>query len=274
MGRDGVLPEAELDLTVVMPFFNPGPRLGATVRDVVAVLQETGATFEVLAVSDGSTDHSEATVRVGGTAGTGGVELVVLAEHAGKGRAVREGLARGRGRYLGFIDADGDVPPDLLAEFLTIARERRPDAILGSKRHDDSEVVYPLARRVYSWGYQQLIRALFHLEVRDTQTGIKLVRRDVLESVLPSMVEQGYAFDLELLVLARRRGYQDFVEAPVRILRRFGSTVSPRVVGAMVRDTFAIWWRLYVRGSYGPQDPPAGRSDGSRGRAGPAGSSR
>ena len=256
MGKSGAWPAAELDLTVVMPFFNPGPRLGATVRDVVAVLQETGASFEVLAVSDGSTDGSEATVR-GSSAS--GVTLVVLPVHAGKGHAVREGLARGRGRYLGFIDADGDVPADTIAEFLAVARERRPDAVLGSKRHEGSEVVYPLARRVYSWGYQQLIRLLFHLDVRDTQAGVKLVRRDVLEAVLPSMVEEGYAFDLELLVLARRRGYGDFVEAPVRILRRFTSTVSPRVVFAMLHDTFAIWWRLSVRGSYGPQGPPATR---------------
>jgi len=268
MGANGApLPAAEVDLTVVMPFFNPGPRLGATVRDVVAVLEETGASFEVLAVSDGSTDGSEATV---GRSPQSGVTLVVLPEHAGKGHAVREGLARGRGRYLGFIDADGDVPADTIAEFLVVARERRPDAVLGSKRHEASDVVYPFARRVYSWGYQQLIRLLFRLDVRDTQAGIKLVRRDVLEAVLPSMVEERYAFDLELLVLARRRGYGDFVEAPVRILRRFTSTISPRVVLAMLRDTFAVWWRLNVHRSYGPQDAPAPRPSGAAAGSGSA----
>ena len=85
---------------------------------------------------------------------------------------------------------------------------------------------------------------LFHLDVRDTQAGIKLVRREVLVEVLPVMVEQGYAFDLEMLVIARRLGYRHLVEAPVRIGRRFTSTVSRRVVVEMLRDTFAIWWRL------------------------------
>jgi glycosyltransferase involved in cell wall biosynthesis len=248
-GEGRRLPAAELDLTVVMPFFNPGPQLATTVADVVAVLESTGATFEVLAVSDGSTDGSEATL---GETPPKGVQLVVLPEHAGKGQAVRAGLARGRGRYLGFIDADGDVPADLLAEFLSVAEENHPDGVLGSKRHPQSEVVYPLARRLYSWGYQQLVRLLFRLDVRDTQAGIKLVRRDVLEAVLPWMVEQGFAFDLELLVIARRLGYQDFLEAPVRIGRRFTSTVSTKVVGQMLRDTFAIWWRLHVRHEYGP----------------------
>ena len=165
---------------------------------------------------------------------------------------MRAGLARGRGRYLGFIDGDGDVPPDLLADFVAVVELDHPDVVLGSKRHPASQVVYPPARRLYSWGYQQLVRVLFRLRVRDTQAGIKLVRRDVLVDVLPVMVEQGYAFDLEMLVIASRLGYRHFVEAPVRIGRRFSSTVSWRVVGEMLRDTFRIWWRLYVGHAYGP----------------------
>jgi len=127
--------------------------------------------------------------------------------------------------------------------------------VLGSKRHRDSQVVYPPARRLYSWGYQQLVRLLFHLDVRDTQAGIKLVRRDVLIDVLPSMVVQGYAFDLELLVLARFHGYRHLVEAPVTIGRRFTSTVSSKAVREMLRDTMAIWWRLRVRHAYGKGIP-------------------
>ena len=245
------LPPPVLDLTVVVPYYNPGPVLRATVERAVEVLGDTGITFEVVTVSDGSTDGSDASLE--------GLDpdlvVQVVLPHAGKGRAVRAGLARGRGRYLGFIDGDGDVPPELLAEFVQVVRDEHPDVVLGSKRHPDSQVVYPPARRRYSWGYQQLVRVLFHLDVRDTQAGIKLVRREVLSEVLPLMVEQGYAFDLELLVVARLFGYHHLVEAPVRIGRRFTSTVSPRVVAEMLRDTLAIWWRLQVRRAYGPRPP-------------------
>jgi glycosyltransferase involved in cell wall biosynthesis len=241
------LPEPVLDLTVVMPYYNPGPRLRSTVERTVEVLRSTGASFEVVTVSDGSTDGSDRTLD---DLPRDVVTQVVLPARGGKGQAVRAGLERGRGSYLGFIDADGDVPPELLADFVAVVRERHPDVVLGSKRHRASRVVYPPARRLYSWGYQQLVRLLFHLEVRDTQAGIKLVRREVLSDVLPLMVEQGYAFDLELLVLARRFGHGDLVEAPVRIGRRFTSTVSPKVVAEMLRDTFAIWWRLNVRHGY------------------------
>jgi glycosyltransferase involved in cell wall biosynthesis len=251
------LPAAELDITVVMPYYNPGDRLRATVERTVEVLRATGATFEVVTVSDGSTDGSERTL---GQLPADVVVRVVLPARGGKGQAVRAGLERGRGRYLGFIDADGDVPPELLGDFIEVVRTQQPDVVLGSKRHRASDVVYPPARRLYSWGYQQVVRLLFRLDVRDTQAGIKLVRRDVLVDVLPSMREQGFAFDLELLVVARLHGHRHLVEAPIRIGRRFTSTVSPRAVVEMLRDTLAIWWRLRVRHSYGPAGglPPSG----------------
>jgi len=245
------LPPPVLDLTVVVPYYNPGLALRSTVERTVEVLQDTGISFEVVTVSDGSTDGSDASLE--GLDPT--VVVQVVLPHAGKGRAVRAGLARGRGHYLGFIDGDGDVPPELLADFVQVVQKSRPDVVLGSKRHPDSQVVYPVARRLYSWGYQQLVRVLFHLDVRDTQAGIKLVRREVLAEVLPLMVEEGYAFDLEMLVIARRLGHRDLVEAPVRIGRRFSSTVSRRVVFAMLRDTFAIWRRLRFGHAYGAARP-------------------
>ena len=245
------LPAPVLDLTVVVPYYNPGPALRETVECAVEVLGGTGISFEIVTVSDGSTDGSDSSLE--------GLDpdivVRVVLPHAGKGKAVRAGLARGRGRYLGFIDGDGDVPPELLAEFVEVVEKEQPDVVLGSKRHPESQVVYPVARRLYSWGYQQLVRMLFHLDVRDTQAGIKLVRREVLAEVLPLMVEEGYAFDLEMLVIARRLGHRHLVEAPVRIGRRFSSTVSRRVVFEMLRDTFTIWGRLRFSDAYGPRHP-------------------
>lgn len=62
--------------------------------------------------------------------------------------------------------------------------------MLGSKGHPLSDVEYPFLRHFYSWGYQQLIRVLFRLNLRDSQTGIKLMRRDVVAAVLPRMAEK------------------------------------------------------------------------------------
>ncbi len=254
-GRDPTLAgPGDLDVTVVIPYFNPGHRLGETVRETVDTLGRAGVSFEVVAVSDGSTDGSDAAISA---LAPEVVRQVALPRRIGKGGAVRAGLRNGRGRYLGFIDGDGDIPPALLGTFVAVVDARHPDLVIGSKRHPASDVVYPLTRRLYSWGYRRLVRALFRLDVRDTQAGIKLVRRDVLRAVLPVLVEVGYAFDLELLVAARSAGYDDVVEAPMRVRERLSSTISARSVIAMIGDTFAIWWRQRVRRAYEPD--PASR---------------
>jgi len=254
------LPPAEIDLSLVIPFYNPGHRLGFHVQAVVGALRTERVTFEVIAVSDGSTDGSPASI-----AGIDQVRIVELAENQGKGAALRIGLAQGRGRYLGFIDGDGDIPARQLSHFLAATRAGDPDVVLGSKLHRGSNVVYPPIRRLYSSGYRQLTRLLFRLPTRDTQTGIKLIRRETLAAVLPKMVEKRFAFDLELLVVARRMGYRNFVELPVQIAERFTTTISPRTVWRTLLDTFAIFYRLRVAHFYGPQlAPVSGHSPRSR----------
>jgi glycosyltransferase involved in cell wall biosynthesis/O-antigen/teichoic acid export membrane protein len=252
LGDDPVeLPPAELDLSLVIPFYNPGSRLALHVQDVIRVLRVAQVTFEVIAVSDGSTDGSPASI-----AGIGQVRVVHLPQNQGKGAALRAGLAQGRGRYLGFIDGDGDIPAGQLSHFLAATRIGDPDVVLGTKRHPASDVVYPAIRRLYSFSYQQLNRVLFQLPTRDTQTGIKLIRRETLAAVLPRMVEKRFAFDLELLVVARRMGYDNFVELPVRITERFTSTVRLKSVCMMLIDTLAIFYRLRIARFYGPQVVP------------------
>ena len=239
-----------LDLTVVVPYFNPGDRVRETVEELVRSLSATGTSFEVIAVSDGSTDGSEQALA---DLSSDLVHTVRLRHNCGKGEALRVGFTMGQGRFLGFIDGDGDLPPDQVATLAAIAREAGrpvPDVVLGSKRHPASQVVYPPLRRLYSWVWQQLVLALFGLRVSDTQTGLKLVRREVLAEVLPRMLEKRFAFDLELLVVASRLGYGRFVEVPVHIRQRFGSTVSPRAMAGMLADLIAIFYRVRISRFY------------------------
>src|SRR5580658_31274 len=104
--NQSVLPVESVDVSIVVPYYNPGARLRATVEHMVRVLDASGMTFEIIAVSDGSTDGSPFTL-------AGFPESMVrrmdFATNAGKGAALRAGLGMGRGRYLGFIDADGDI---------------------------------------------------------------------------------------------------------------------------------------------------------------------
>lgn len=246
-----LLEPAVVDLTVVVPCHNVGAeRLAGHLGRICDTLANSGTTYELVPVSDGSTDDSpEAFGRVPADV----LHPIVWADNRGKGEALRAGLAHGRGRYLGFIDGDGDIPAGGLAAFVELARRQQPDVVVGSKRHPAAQVQYPPLRRLYSTGYQLLTRALFGLKVRDTQTGIKLVRRDVVAEVLPRLVEKRFAFDLELLAVAHRLGYRQVAELPVVIGERFPSTISPRSVWRMLQDTLATFWRLRVLRFY---DPP------------------
>ena len=242
-----VMPSRSVDVTIVVPYYNPGASLRTTVEQMVRVLAASEMTFEIIAVSDGSTDGSPFTL-------DGFPESVVrrlnFDTNVGKGHALRVGLGLGRGRYLGFIDADGDISPEFLAPFVSVMRSEEPDIIIGSKRHPESSVHYPPLRHLYSWGYQRLIQLLFRLNVKDTQVGIKLVDGKVMADVLPLLRESRFALDLELLVVARMLGYTRIVEAPVRIEERFGSTISIKAVWSLLIDTLALFWRFRVRHAY------------------------
>ncbi len=246
-GQLWAVEKSDLDLTMVVPYYNPGPLLRTNIENLVRVLKEENARFEIIAVSDGATDGSEKSLD--------GfdpelVRSVVLPTNSGKGQALRVGFAMSRGNYIGFIDADGDVDPTQLHPYLSIVHSYSPDIVLGSKRHPMSDVSYPPIRRVYSWGYQQMIRILFRLNIRDTQTGLKIIRREALAQILPRMVEKRFAFDLELFVVARHLGFRKFFEAPVTIKHQFTSTVSSRAVKGTLLDTLAIFYRLHFLGYY------------------------
>jgi glycosyltransferase involved in cell wall biosynthesis len=242
-----VLPDPTLDVSIVVPYYNAGARLRRTVEHMVRVLDASGMTFEIITVSDGSTDGSPFTLE---GFPDSVVRRVRFATNVGKGHALRAGLWMGQGRYLGFIDADGDISPEFLAPFVSIMRTLEPDIIIGSKRHPESSVHYPPLRRLYSWGYQHLIHLLFRLNVKDTQVGIKLVDRRVIADVLPMLRESRFALDLELLVLAHHLGYTRLVEAPVRIEERFGSTISLKAVWLLLIDTLGLFVRFDLLRQY------------------------
>jgi glycosyltransferase involved in cell wall biosynthesis len=228
-------------LSVVMPLYNEGAHITTNVEQTLSALRILGP-FEIILVNDGSSDNS-------------GEEIARLAEkysgeivslhlpRSGKGEALRRGTQAARGAYVVFLDADLDIPPEQILFFVAIQRVKKADAVIGSKMHPDSTVDYPLRRRIYSLGYFWLVKALFGLRVRDTQTGLKLVRRDLLLAALEKTESRGFTLDLELLVRLAQLGAV-MVEAPVVVeyKMKFGGIGLP-VVWQIFRDTWQVWRR-------------------------------
>ena len=266
-----------LELSVVLPCHNAAPGLRAVLEQLLDRLREVGS-YEMIVVSDGSTDE---TVEIAESFPSSAVRVIDYPTREGKGHALQVGLAEARGAYVAFCDADGDIEPDAIEPFLAVMKLYEPDIVLGSKRHPLSEVHYPPLRRLLSWSYHKLARLLFRVNVRDTQTGFKLIRRDVLAAVLPRMLEKRYAFDLEFLVVARSLGFTRVFEAPVRIQYRFASQVDLRSVLGIGLDTLAIFYRHYILNTYrragerlAEQMPPAAPFFAAERRAREAGRAR
>jgi len=232
-----------LDLSVVTPAFNPGPEFRENLEMLFEALGGAGIRYEVIAVSDGSTDSSHQLVK-GLTDDS--FKLIHYDVHRGKGYALRTGLASARGKYVAFIDSDGDIHWSALEFFFDLMKSHDVDLVIGSKRHPESRVEYPLLRRLMSWAYHAFVRILFGIKLSDTQTGVKLAKRELLAQALPRMLEKRFAFDLELIVVARLLGFRRIIEAPVRLNYKFTSTVSWRTALATAIDTLAIFYRRYI----------------------------
>ncbi|MER7072457.1 glycosyltransferase family 2 protein [Terrabacter sp. NPDC000476] len=257
-GRALAPADPDVTLSVVVPFYNPGDALAPTLARLAAVLDATGHTYEVIAVSDGSTDGSERTV-VGLHPR---VRVDVADRNRGKGAALRRGFAQSRGSYVAFIDADGDICPSHVPAYLEAAMVGGHPVVYADKRHHESVNPSTTKRRVISWTFSTVVTTLFAVEARDTQTGCKVLHRDALAAVFPYLREEGFALDLELFVALGQAGRTGSLGMPVAINERLaGSTISTGSIVRTLKDTLRVFGRCHVGRAYAPArtgTPPAG----------------
>jgi glycosyltransferase involved in cell wall biosynthesis len=232
-------------LTVIVPVYNQAGTIVENIRTIRERVEGgLGERVELIVVSDGSIDASEERLLADESHRA---RVIHYDRNLGKGYAIKAGALAAMGAWISYVDADLDLDPAAIPVFLEQARSESLDLVIGSKRHPDSEVEYPLARRVSSWLYQQLVRMLFHLVVRDTQVGLKVFRREVAEEVFPLLLVKQYAFDLELLAVAHALGFDRLREMPIALHYRFaGSGVRSLAVLYALIDTAAIFYRLRV----------------------------
>ena len=162
-------------------------------------------------------------------------------------------MAKAKGDYIAFIDAGMEIDPNGISMLLEHLEWYNADIIVGSKRHLASVVQYPWDRKILSWGYYLLVRWLFGIKVKDTQPGIKIFKRKVLEKILPRLVVKKYAFDIEMLAVAHRKGFTRIYEAPIKLKHKFGSVTNAATLNTiwhMLSDTLAVWYRLKILKSY------------------------
>ena len=232
-------------LSIIVPAYNEAAAIADNITDIARAAENMAEDFEIIVSDDGSTDGTySAACEIMRT--NPRVKAVETRPHAGKGWALRKGASATKGDYIGFLDADLDLHAEQFAALHEVMCRTDADTVIGSKRHPDSKVEYPNLRRFISFVYYALIRLLFGLGLTDSQTGIKLFKREALLAVLPQLVVKRFAFDIELLLNLHQRGYR-IAEAPVTM--RFSrplSRITPGECFSTLRDTLAVFYRLRV----------------------------
>jgi glycosyltransferase involved in cell wall biosynthesis len=209
-----------MDVSVVIPAYNEARRLPATLSGWHAYLSLQPFSSEVIVVDDGSRD---ATAEVAGQAGA---RVIALRPNRGKGGAVRAGILAAVGTAVAYVDADLNIAPEHLESALTLIEEGA-DMVAGQR--DLSEYASsegPL--RLAAGGLVQVTRRVLVMSaIRDTQCGFKVFRHALAREVFSRTRVNSFAFDIEVLFVARKLGAR-IVEMPVRTTYRDESTFNVR----------------------------------------------
>jgi dolichyl-phosphate beta-glucosyltransferase len=227
-------------LSIIVPAYNESDRLPATVRDMLRFLDEDGRAAEVIVVDDGSKDATSKVVR-GIASGDERVTLIRLPQNRGKGYAVRTGVVNARGSRVLFADADGATPIEEVKR-LESHLEAGAQVAIGSRGISDPSVTVraKINRRLAGRIFHQLVRRLTVKGFVDTQCGFKLFTAPVAQELFSRMRMDGFSFDVELLLMATRRGYR-VDEVPVNWTHQPGSKINVVADGIrMAADLFRI----------------------------------
>ncbi|TVR73779.1 MAG: glycosyltransferase family 2 protein [Sphaerobacteraceae bacterium] len=247
-----------MDLSIIIPAYNEEDRLPSTVRESRAFLDSLEITWELLIADDGSTDR---TAELASEAESEDARVRHLRlPHGGKAQAVRAGVRAANGRHILFTDADLATPIIYVSDAFDLL-EAGWDVVIGSREGTGSERQgEPLHRHWMGRLYNYVVQGVLLPGIKDTQCGFKGFRRPVAEDLFSSSVlypDGGRevkgplvtGFDVELLFIARKRGYS-ISELPVVWKHVAGSKVRPGIDGLlMLKDVFQVRWND-IRGRY------------------------
>ena len=241
-------------LSVVIPAYNEAERLPPTLDRIADYFATEGVDYEVVVSDDGSTDK---TVAVAESHLRKGLDRVLAqVENRGKGAAVRAGVHGARGRWLLLCDADLSTPIEEYAKLAAVARDHDRDIVIGSRGLVDSDIEerQSAVRQLMGKTFNVILRAMTALPFRDTQCGFKLLDSARVKPLFDLMVIDRFAFDVELLLLARRFKLT-VEELPIVWRNKEHSRVNMLLDPPnMLMDVARVRWRMRT-GGYNPAPP-------------------
>jgi dolichol-phosphate mannosyltransferase len=230
----------QVALSFVIPAYNEENSIEFTLGTLDEIVKNETLPYEIIVVNDGS--HDQTLPRAITYASRNGhVKVISYTPNEGKGHAIKTGFMQTTGEVVVFADSDMDV--DLRTVSRYVDALKHADIVIASKWHPKSVVDMPITRRILSHCFSILVRLMTGVKLRDTQAGLKAVRKSAFINVFPRLAVKRYAFDVELLTVARLYGLR-IVEMPVTL--KMQALFSFREIWRMFVDLLGITYRLRV----------------------------
>jgi glycosyltransferase involved in cell wall biosynthesis len=234
-------------LSLVVPSYKHEKTIKADLENIDRTLSEglpANYNYEIICVVDGFLDKTYENAK---KVRSRHVKVIGYEKNHGKGYAVRYGMKQAKGDLISFLDAGMDISPKGVMMLMSHMDWYNADVIVGSKRHPVSRVNYPILRRIMSVVYHIVVKVLFDLPLTDTQSGLKIFKRKVIDKILPRLLVKRYAMDIEMLAVAKYLGFNRIYEAPIEVkFDKRTSSVKWTTIFKMMQDTAAVFYRLKI----------------------------
>lgn len=241
---------SKIYLSVIIPAYNEEKRISRTIEDIGNYLKNQNFESEIIIVSDGSTDKTVEIVKSFSNKFKN-LKIIDYKENKGKGFGVREGILKAQGEFRIFTDADNSTPISEIEKFWK-EFEMGADIVIGSREIKGAilDPPQPLFRRFVGECFKFLRKIIVGLwEIQDTQCGFKCFKKETVERVFPKCKIDRFAFDPEILILAKKAGYK-IKEVPIYWRNDLMSKVKIKSIFKMAIDLIKIRLNL-ILGKYG-----------------------
>jgi len=230
----------QVELSIVDTAYNEEVFIEDTLGTLDLAIKDKQIPYEIVVVDDGSQDKT--LIKANKYAQRNShVKVISYPNNAGKGCAVKTGFMKATGEVIVFIDGDMEIDLQTISKYVDALKNS--DIVIATKWHPESDVSMSLGRRIMSRSFNLFVRILTGCNLKDTQVGLKVIKRSSFSNIFPRLAVKRFAFDVELLSVAHLYGLK-IVEMPVNI--KLDGSFKSKEIWRMFVDLLGIAYRLRV----------------------------
>jgi len=197
--------------SIIIPAYNEEAGIKGYLSNLTKFFDVRFPNYEIIVIDDGSVDKTAKEIKA---VKSNKIKYIKFIENQGKGKALKFGFSQSKGNIVIFIDAGGDFPPKQISNFIKAIEQDKFDIAIANKWDKKSRINYSLKRKIFSKIFRKINSILFKINISDTQAGLKALNKKRTENIISKVENNGFVFDLELLILASRNNLK-IIELPV-----------------------------------------------------------